>query len=674
MKYVSIAIDNKSHMTDILYTYGCTHENIAIGQKVRVPFNLGNRMKDGYVFEIADQPDKEYKNLKYVAEIEDDICLGKEAVDTCVWMRKRYLCRYIDAVNCFTPAGKKIQRKSADSKNRDPFEKFQEDQTPPPRLTDQQLTVLEPIKQAVRQKQHRRFLLHGVTGSGKTEVYMQTVGCCVDAGRNAIVLVPEIALTTQVIERFMGRFGKENIAVLHSKLTLRERYDQWIRIKSGQVKIVIGARSAVFAPLENIGAMILDEEHEGTYKSDMMPKYETVEVALKRIQAHGGILLLGSATPSVVSYRRAEEGIYEKLELTERYNRVALPEVKVVDMRRELREGNKSMFSQNLYDEMVKTLKEKQQIILFLNRRGYATFISCRECGYVVKCPECGISLTYHKDTGKASCHYCGYKEEPATICPKCGSRYIRYFGAGTEKVEEAVSQVFPEVETGRLDLDTTKKKGAIDKTLNAFKKGKLKILIGTQLVAKGLDFRNVGLVGIISADVTLNIPDFRAPERTFQLITQAAGRAGRGDKKGMVIIQSYTPDNYAVQMAAEQNYNGFYETEIQLRKYMGYPPYSDLIQVIFMDKEQEVAKAASENWYRQMAEILGEAEASNIFTPQEAPLNKIKDDYRYCLLIKCPKGRRKTYTEALSTLRLQMKVEKADYVVTIDMNPYSFI
>lgn len=670
MKYIDVAIDNKSEHTDTLYTYGCRDDRVQIGQKVYVPFGLGNKVRDAYVFRVSDEPEKEYKNLKYAEALDEEVCLGKEIIDTCSWMKRRYLCKYIDAVKCFTPAGSSSKR----GKERNPYKGAQGEEAGPPELNSQQKAVLQPISEAIERKLHQRFLLYGVTGSGKTEVYMRAAQKCLDKGRQVIMLVPEISLTTQIIQRFIGRFGAERIAVLHSRLSLGERHDEWMRIKEGQVSIVIGARSAVFAPLADIGMIILDEEHEATYKSDMTPKYDAVEVALKRLQQHRGILLCGSATPGVSTYYRSQQGIYKRLELTERYNQVALPQVEVIDMRRELKDGNKTIVSRALDREMARALEKKQQIILFLNRRGYSTFISCRECGTVLKCPSCGISLTYHKEEERAVCHYCGYEEEPPARCPSCGSRYIRYFGTGTEKVEEQVKELFPEAVIQRLDLDSTRRKGSIESILTRFRKGKIDILVGTQLVAKGLDFRNVGLVGIISADVTLNIPDFRSPERTFQLITQAAGRAGRGDETGRVIIQSYTPDNYAVRFAAQQDYKSFFDAEIQLRSYMGYPPFSDLIQLVFSSKEEDAAKAAADLWHEKITAALGQAEQEQIFRPQPAPMNKIKDTYRYCMLLKCPQGKRKAYTEALGHIKETEKIKKREYAVTVDINPYSFV
>ena len=559
MKYANLVIDNKSDQTDQLYTYG-VKDDAKIGSKVYVPFAKSRNLREAYVVETDEHSgDGLGKRLRYIEKVDDDVSLSEEMIRTALWMKKRYICRLIDAVNCFTPVGEKARR----GQRKNPFAEEKGEPSSVKELTLQQAQILQRIGEAAKAKKHMRFLLHGVTGSGKTEIYIRAAQQVLEQGRNVIVLVPEIALTGQIIDRFIGRFGSGKVAVLHSKLSLGERYDQWKKVRDGcdgDGQIVIGARSAVFAPLENIGLIVIDEEHETTYKSDHTPKYDTIEVALKRVQDkdNNGILLLGSATPSVVSYQRAQEGIYELLELTERYNKVVLPEISIVDMREELKRGNRSIISSELCSKMKDTLEAGRQVILFLNRRGYSTFVSCRECGYVARCPGCGLSLTYHKAGGQAVCHYCGYHEPAPNKCPECGSKYIRYFGSGTEKLEEAVSDLFPEYAAERLDLDTVKRKGELTRKLKAFRSGKTQILIGTQIIAKGLDFRNVGLSGIVSADVSLNIPDFRSPERTFQLITQAAGRAGRGDSQGHVVIQTYSPEHYAVAFASQHDYKGF--------------------------------------------------------------------------------------------------------------------
>lgn len=676
MKYANLVIDNKSDQTDQLYTYG-VKDDAKIGSKVYVPFARSRNLREAYVVETDEHSgDGLGKRLRYIEKVDDDVSLSEEMIRTALWMKKRYICRLIDAVNCFTPVGEKARR----GQRKNPFAEEKGEPSSVKELTLQQAQILQRIGEAAKAKKHMRFLLHGVTGSGKTEIYIRAAQQVLEQGRNVIVLVPEIALTGQIIDRFIGRFGSGKVAVLHSKLSLGERYDQWKKVRDGcdgDGQIVIGARSAVFAPLENIGLIVIDEEHETTYKSDHTPKYDTIEVALKRVQDkdNNGILLLGSATPSVVSYQRAQEGIYELLELTERYNKVVLPEVSIVDMREELKRGNRSIISSELCSKMKDTLETGRQVILFLNRRGYSTFVSCRECGYVARCPGCGLSLTYHKTGGQAVCHYCGYHEPAPNKCPECGSQYIRYFGSGTEKLEEAVSDLFPEYAAERLDLDTVKRKGELTRKLKAFRSGKTQILIGTQIIAKGLDFRNVGLSGIVSADVSLNIPDFRSPERTFQLITQAAGRAGRGDSQGHVVIQTYSPEHYAVAFASQHDYKGFFETEKQLRAYMGYPPYSDLFQIVFTAKREDAAKDGAESWYKRIRGRMAREDQEMVFPPQQAYLGKIKDIYRYSMLIKCPQGRRAEYSRIVAAVREEdIEKKKKDYTAIVDINPYSFI
>lgn len=671
MKYVNVVIDNNNDNTDNLYTYICENENVKVGDKVYVPFGRGNKVKPAYVFQVALRLATEVKGIKTVEKIDEDISLNEETIATCIWMKKRYLCRYIDAVKCFTPAGASSKR----GKIRTPYKDHVGENADIRALTDEQSRTIMEILPYVNKNQHKVFLVHGVTSSGKTEVYMRVIEECLGKGKNAIMLVPEIALTTQTIERFIGRFGSSQIAVLHSRLSQGERYDEWMRIKSNQVRIVIGARSGIFAPLTNIGAIILDEEHESTYKSDMTPKYETTEVAIQRGRRNNAVVLLGSATPSLVSYYRSENGDYKKLALKERYNKAPLPAVKIVDMREELINGNKSIFSVDLYHEMKKCLDEKRQIILFLNRRGFSTFISCRSCGYVMNCKECGISLTYHKGKNKALCHYCGYWEQIPDVCPQCKKRYLKHFGTGTEKVEEITREVFPDSSIDRLDLDTIRQKGSIDRILNRFKKGKTNILIGTQLVAKGLDFANVGLVGIISADISLNIPDFRSPERTFQLITQAAGRAGRGDDLGKVIIQSYSPGHYSIQAASKHDYLTFYKTEAEVRRYLGYPPFTDLIQIILSSENEQEVINESNRVVREFVELAGRSEERSVLGPQPAPVNKLNGHYRYQILIKCLPEKRRAYSKALNEIKLGITTnKKAACLISIDFNPYSFI
>lgn len=670
MKLADVIIDNKSEETDRFFTYGCGDETPEVGSKVYVPFGRGDKLREAYVFRVFDGEADQIKGLKYISAVDPDIVLTREMLDTALFMKRRILCKTIDGLKCFLPAGKAPKRK-----RETPYKDLEPYGEPAETLTDEQESVLDAMRPCIENGTHNIFLLHGVTGSGKTEVYMRAIEACLQEGKTAIMMVPEIALTKQIIEQFFARFGRGNTAVIHSRITPGQRYDEWMRIRKGEAKIVIGARSAVFAPLENIGIIVMDEEHETSYKSDQTPKYDTLDIAVKRARHFGAVLVLGSATPSVVSTKRAEEGIYQRLEMRKRYNNVPLPAVQTVDMREELLSGNRSIISNDLYEEIETCLAKGKQAILFLNRRGYAPYISCVECGYVMRCPECAISLTYHKSNEKASCHYCGYGVTPPQECSECGSRFMKYSGTGTEALQEISEAMFPEARIARLDLDTVSRKGSIEAILNNFRKGKTDLLIGTQLVAKGLDFRNVRAVGIISADISLNIPDFRSSERTFQLITQAAGRAGRGDEPGKVIIQTYTPEHYAIQTAAAHDYEKFYNMEIRIREALSYPPFGDLMQAVIAAAEEESAKECAEEFYRRMIGRAG-SKKTNVLPPRKAPIAKANGKYRYQIVIKCPRGKKTAYLAALAEAKqdLTARLKKKKATLSFDINPYSFV
>lgn len=671
MQYVNLIIDQSSDQTDNLYTYGTEIKDLKPGDRVSVPFAKGNKIRQAYVHSIELNLEKPFKNLKYVIEKDPEISLPHYGMEIAEWMRNRYFCRYIDAIKCFTPSGSPPKRRKPGNL----FFATEVISKVEPDLTKEQQNALDIIKPYIDQDLHRVFLIHGVTSSGKTEIYLRVIAESLNRGKNAIMLVPEISLTPQTIERFLERFGEKQIAVLHSKLTQGERYDQWMRVKRGEVRIVIGARSAVFAPFENLGAIIIDEEHETTYKSDMTPKYDTIEVAKELGRLHQAVVLLGSATPSLPSSYQGQLGHYELIRLTERFNKTPLPMVEIVDMREELKQGNKSIFSLELFHQMQLALGEKKQIILFLNRRGYSTFLSCRACGFVMKCKECNISMTYHKTTEEVVCHYCGHKEPVPTHCPVCGSNYIKHFGTGTEKVEELSREAFPTATVDRLDIDTAKGKGSAERILTRFAKGKTDILIGTQLVAKGLDFANVGLVGIVSADISLNIPDYRSPERSFQLITQAAGRAGRGLIPGKVVIQTYSPDHYAILAAAEQDYDSFYETEIVFRRQIGYPPYSDLVQLILASKDEDEAERGASKIREAFLRKVGKEHAPYVLGPKPAPMHKINGLYRHQLLIKCLPEHWNQYQQAFVYLKKKVAKEKGkDWILSTDVNPFGFL
>ena len=477
------------------------------------------------------------------------------------------------------------------------------------------------------------FLLKGVTGSGKTEVYMKLVERVLLEGKSAIILVPEIALTPQMIERFKGRFGV-NVALFHSKLSDGERFDEWFRVKEGKAKVIVGARSAIFLPAKNLGLIIIDEEHENTYKSEQNPKYQTKEVAEYLSELKGCKVILGSATPSIETYYRALTGEMKLLELNSRVDNKPMPPMKVIDMRNELKGGNKSLFSRELFIAIQERLKRKEQIILFLNRRGFSTFVSCRSCGYVFKCDECDISMTYHKN-GLLICHYCGKTKRKPRECPKCHSKYVKFFGAGTQRVEEEVKKYFNNVRILRMDVDTTRDKHSYERIYNTFKNGEADILIGTQMVSKGLDFKNVTLVGILAADMSINIPDYRAAERTFQIITQVAGRAGRGDKQGEVLIQTYTPQHYSLQYAVNYDYEGFYEKEFTVRAMMKYPPFGKLLLINGTSKKEELLKNFMHKITMMIKPLVESCLDIEILGPIPCMISKVKENYRWQIVIK---------------------------------------
>ena len=540
------------------------------------------------------------------------------------------------------------------------------------KLTDEQQSAYNKVALNITTNSYEQFLLYGVTGSGKTEVYLQLIGKALEQDKTAIVLVPEISLTPQMIDRFISRFNKDEIAVLHSKLSIGERYDEWNKIKEGKAKIIIGARSAIFAPTENIGIIIIDEEHDSSYKSEAIPKYDAKEIAKKIAKENNCPLVLGSATPDLVTYYKARQGKINLLELTKRANNSKLPKVEIVDLKMELANGNRSMLSVKLHDKIEQNLKEKRQTILFLNRRGFSTFIMCRECGYTVKCKNCNISMTYHKTENKLKCHYCGYEENVVTICPECHSDKIRYFGTGTQKLEQEINKIFPEASTIRMDIDTVTKKNSHEEILNKFKDENIDILIGTQMVVKGHHFPNVTLVGVIAADSSLNIDDYRANERTFQILTQVAGRAGREQLDGNVVIQTYNPDNFSVICAQKQDYEMFYNTEIALREQLKYPPFCDIILIGFNSLSEKEIIDASTKIYNYLKTNLNGQEF-NVLKPMPSPIDKIQNRYRWRIIIKG--NMTEVANNVLNTcLRKFYNSNYKNTRVSVDVNPNNMI
>lgn len=504
----------------------------------------------------------------------------------------------------------------------------------PVKLNEDQKYIVEHIIKDYNEGIRSTYLIHGITGSGKTEVYMEIISKVIASGRQVIVLIPEIALTFQTVNRFYKRFG-DRISILNSKMSEGERYDQSLRAKNGDIDIMIGPRSALFTPFQKLGLIIIDEEHEGSYKSESTPKYHAVDVARKRAELTGAFVILGSATPSLESYQRASLGEYKLYTLSKRAKEANPPKVWVVDLREELKQKNRSIFSRKLRELMEDRLRKKEQIMLFINRRGYSGFVSCRSCGHVMKCSHCDISLTYHTN-GKLLCHYCGYEELMPNICPACGSKYIAAFGTGTQKVEEMVRREFPGARILRMDTDTTKNKGGHQRILSAFANHKADILVGTQMIVKGHDFPLVSLVGIIAADLSLHAGDFRASERTFQLLCQAAGRAGRDAIPGEVVIQTYHPEHYSITTAAEGKYEEFFEQEILYRSLMQYPPVAHILLVLITAKEEEKAEMAINHIGEVLKECINTNQlSSKIIGPAPAGIAKVKDIYRRVIYIK---------------------------------------
>ena len=692
--YAEVIINSEALEIDRPFTYKVPEEfnnEIKIGQIVKVPFGKGNKTSEGFILNLKNDDNIKFKTKNIAAILVKDPVIDEDDINLIEFLREKTLCKYIDAFRLLIPVGimkgakakkkKVIVLKNEDLsniKNPDGYKKIVEffktnsgKYTKSELINDHSISqyklnklieneVLSIEEESVFRYNDRvynkdsaktltieqeniireyinsddtMFLLKGVTGSGKTEVYMKLVERVLLEGKSAIILVPEIALTPQMIERFKGRFGV-NVALFHSKLSDGERFDEWFRVKEGKAKVIVGARSAIFLPAKNLGLIIIDEEHENTYKSEQNPKYQTKEIAEYLSELKGCKVILGSATPSIETYYRALTGEMKLLELNSRVDNKPMPPMKVIDMRNELKGGNKSLFSRELFIAIQERLKRKEQIILFLNRRGFSTFVSCRSCGYVFKCDECDISMTYHKN-GLLICHYCGKTKREPRECPKCHSKYVKFFGAGTQRVEEEVKKYFNNVRILRMDVDTTRDKHSYERIYNTFKNGGADILIGTQMVSKGLDFKNVTLVGILAADMSINIPDYRAAERTFQIITQVAGRAGRGDKQGEVLIQTYTPQHYSLQYAVNYDYEGFYEKEFTVRAMMKYPPFGKLLLINGTSKKEELLKNFMHKITMMIKPLVESCLDIEILGPIPCMISKVKENYRWQIVIK---------------------------------------
>lgn len=539
-------------------------------------------------------------------------------------------------------------------------------------LSEQQIHCIETAKEQYNSKERKPILIRGVTGSGKTEVYMNITEYILSLGKSVIVLIPEISLTPQTVANFRGRFG-DSVAILNSRLSNGERYDEWRRIKNGDARVVIGARSAVFAPAKDLGAVFIDEEHEDSYKSESSPRYNAIDIAKIRCQYEDALLVMGSATPDVVHYYKAQQGEYIKLTMDKRAGN-GFPDVTVCDMRKEIEMGNRTMFSKPLLTALDGISKSDGQGILLLNRRGFAEHVSCRSCGYVYKCKHCNVSLTYHKNNNILKCHYCGYARYMDKVCPVCGSKYIRAFGRGTQKLEDEISKFFPGITIMRMDADTTSTKGSHHRMLREFGDKKYKLMVGTQMVAKGLDFENVVLVGLVAPDITLNLPEYKSAERVFRLILQASGRAGRGRKKGNVIIQSYEPEHYAVQAAVNNNYDAFWQKETEMRKKNYYPPFCRLLRLLFTSHEQQSASAEATNAARLIENYMEEYK-DTVVTVSSAPIERLHDKYRSHVVVRYSSTDNTAHDRLHSAVREILDNNEFSVVqIAVDFSPASLL
>lgn len=692
-KYAGVICATGTRMTDKIFTYFIPEdirEDLHIGSSVIVPFGRGNKKTEGLVIELYDACS--FKTKSIISIVENMPILGKEGIELAYFLAEKTLSDYSSAFQTvlapgsvggykakiksfykLTEAGEKAENMSraprqqavleylrggvsegrvellketgASSSTLDSMVKkgwlIKTDKRVPRRnpisISTDYKKKLNADQELVFNEIKRRlatYLICGVTGSGKTEIYMQLVEEALHEGKQAIVLVPEISLTPQTIKRFEGRFGKE-VAILHSRLSVAERYEEWEKIKNGRAKIAIGARSAIFAPFKNLGIIVIDEEHENSYISEKNPKYHTYDVALFRAKYHKCSLVLGTATPSMETLLKVEKGEIVRLDIKERVGQRPLPEIKIIDMREELKKGNRSMFSSDLYLAIKDALDKKEQVILFLNKRGHTSFVFCRACGYVYRCDACDVSMTYHKHRNKLICHYCGREKATSKACPRCGSKAIKEFGAGTEQLEEEVKRIFPNARVRRADADTMGKKGAYEDIYERMLSEEIDILIGTQMIAKGFDFPKVTVVGVVSADISLNLPDIRAQEKTFQLITQVAGRAGRGDLEGKVFVQTYKPDNPAILAASNNDVDAFYKSEKLVRLLKDYPPFTKDMQIKLSGIDRRAVFNKGLEIRRFIETRIGKIKDGQFEGPAPSVIERIDMKYRFAIMVR---------------------------------------
>ena len=607
-KYADIIIDISHEGVDRTFEYKIPEEigdKIRIGSVVKVPFGKGDRIRQGYVIDIKEDSKWNPDKLKAIIEPDEKaVQVEGNLIRLAEWIKETYSCTMIAALKTVMPVKEKVRNRKAAVSVMDSvpeFEKIEE-------LNEEQKQVTDRFEEDYDKGIRDRYLLHGITGSGKTEVYLRLAQKVINNGESVIVLIPEIALTYQTVARFRTVFG-DRISILNSRLSKGEKFREFERAKNGETDIIIGPRSALFTPFRKLGLIIIDEEHDGSYKSESTPKYHARETAMKRVEIEGAALVLGSATPSVTSYYMAERGELKLLSLSRRASGGSLSEVSVVDMRDELHRGNRTIISEELYNRLKNAFDAGEQAMLFINRRGFNTFVSCRDCGEVITCPRCAVSLSLHGST-KLMCHYCGHTEVMPKVCPKCSSKLIGGYGTGTEKVEAEIKKLFPEIRTLRMDKDTTTKKDSHGKIIDAFRSHKADCLIGTQMIVKGHDFGNVTVVGAILADLGLFDSDYESAERTFDLLTQAVGRAGRAEKKGYAIIQTYQPEHYSIITAAEQSFDKFYQYEMAYRRMLRYPPIYELLGVLIASGDEEAARETAEGLASELKKKFGQAKS----------------------------------------------------------------
>lgn len=709
-------------------------DEIYLGSVVNINFGNQKKVIYGFVFEILtendfSEEDKSYLNkIKPIKNVEKRFYLNETQLKLIIYIKEKYLCSYYEAITLFIPNkfldGVTLKIKNyiyvdcdvtlKDKFKKEPYTSIIKFVYENPNIYDKneisringfsKSSIETLIKHGILKIQSKEcniissevgsdyekkflnyeqkkvyneviysndklFLLHGVTGSGKTEVYLSIFEHFVENGGECIILVPEISLTPQMIERVKGRFG-DDIVIYHSKLTVNERYTEWQKVFLGKAKLAIGTRSAFFLPFRNLSCVVVDEEHESTYKSDSDPKYEIKDIAVYYSKIKNDLkVVFGSATPSIDSYYKAKNGDYKLLKIENRVNSLKLPNIHVVNMKEELLQGNKSIFSNYLYTKINERLLKKEQTILFLNKRGFSSFVSCRACGYVYKCKFCDITLTYHGQNKHLICHYCGYAHYMKDTCVKCGSKYVKFFGIGTEKVEFISKKVFPNARVLRMDFDTTRKKYSYDEIYSKIKNKEVDIIIGTQMIAKGFDFENVTLVGVLAADLTMNIPDYKAYERTFQLLNQVSGRSGRGDKPGEVCIQTYDPDSYVIRYAQNNDYESFYNEEIQIRKTLNYPPFTDILNILFQSKNLKFYDNEIMKIYKELTSEVGDS--YQLLGPSSCMVSKINEYYRWQIIVK-GKENIELYKKIKYIVYKNLSECKFEYKVSFDINPYS--